>query len=132
MPHLGGRFHVDTTSQMKKLCKCGNIFSLKKHSEKTPEHELCVECREQRFKQIRLKLWLKQGKVCAICLESITLENSNIDHDHFSDMIRGLLCTGCNVALGSFRDSIDAMERAIKYLMQPTTKYNYYTGVIEK
>lgn len=87
-------------------------------------------CRIQRFKQLRLKLWLKQGKVCAICKESLTLDDSKLDHDHFTDLVRGLLCDGCNLGLGSFRDSIDVLERAIEYLKTATTKYNFHTGVM--
>jgi hypothetical protein len=36
----------------------------------------------------------------------------HVDHDHESGEIRGLLCVGCNNALGRFRDSLDLLTRA--------------------
>lgn len=39
-----------------------------------------------------------------------------VDHCHVTGNIRGLLCTGCNLALGGFRDKIESLERAILYL----------------
>jgi hypothetical protein len=58
-----------------------------------------------------------QGGVCAICG---TKENRNlaVDHDHNTGKIRGLLCTNCNTAIGSFKDDINIMERAINYMKE--------------
>ena len=39
-----------------------------------------------------------------------------IDHDHKTEAIRGLLCVSCNLALGSFKDSLVNLEAAIIYL----------------
>jgi len=41
---------------------------------------------------------------------------THVDHDHTTNKIRGLLCSLCNPALGSFRDSIDILKEAIYYL----------------
>lgn len=66
----------------------------------------------------------KQNNLCAICHkpETIISKRCNkpkklcIDHCHATGKIRALLCHHCNVALGNFRDSIENLESAIKYL----------------
>lgn len=68
-------------------------------------------------------LWEKQGGACAICRESPDVEGApthhrvlQIDHDHGSGAIRGLLCNSCNRALGFLRDDPLLAESAAAYL----------------
>lgn len=60
----------------------------------------------------------KQDYKCAICktTEPLGKGNFHIDHCHKSEKIRGLLCHHCNVGLGHFKDNIDLLNIAIKYL----------------
>ena len=39
-----------------------------------------------------------------------------IDHDHDTGEFRGWLCNNCNTGLGAMGDTIEGLERAIKYL----------------
>ena len=39
-----------------------------------------------------------------------------VDHDHDTGKIRGIICNPCNIQLGAFKDSIEELEEAIKYL----------------
>lgn len=39
-----------------------------------------------------------------------------IDHCHKSGAVRGLLCHNCNRGLGLFKDNIESLKTAIKYL----------------
>lgn len=39
-----------------------------------------------------------------------------IDHCHVTGKVRGLLCNGCNTALGAFQDDPKVLRRAISYL----------------
>ena len=55
-----------------------------------------------------------QKGCCAICGDS--LDDPHIDHCHKKEIIRGVLCHHCNVALGSFRDSTENLQKAINYL----------------
>lgn len=63
-----------------------------------------------------------QDGVCAICQRTCAMGRSlSVDHDHQTGMVRGLLCAGCNVALGRFEDDVERLEAAIRYLRQHTT-----------
>ena len=59
-----------------------------------------------------------QGGGCAICNKKIDGERRrmNIDHDHDTGKVRGLLCTGCNTGIGYFGDNIEGLKKAFYYL----------------
>lgn len=59
----------------------------------------------------------KQGNECAICKTKSTRRAMNIDHDHKTGKVRGLLCDGCNLSLGHFERE-GFMEKVSKYLAQ--------------
>jgi hypothetical protein len=39
-----------------------------------------------------------------------------VDHDHETGIVRGLLCSGCNVAIGHTKDNPATLERLANYL----------------
>lgn len=60
-----------------------------------------------------------QNNKCKICGSTDPGHNSEsfcIDHCHSAGHIRGLLCHSCNLGLGNFKDNIDSLQKAIKYL----------------
>lgn len=60
-----------------------------------------------------------QGGVCAICGASEPGGKArvwHVDHCHTSNRVRGLLCGPCNRGLGQFRDDIDRLKTAVRYL----------------
>jgi len=66
-----------------------------------------------------LAFYEEQEGHCAICDDFHELLAQNglvVDHDHATGIVRGLLCTRCNVALGAFGDSIEGLMLAIEYL----------------
>ncbi len=60
----------------------------------------------------------EQGGGCAIC--KLTPEDIgrrlDLDHDHVTGTIRGLLCGTCNRGLGYFMDSAIFLRRAANYM----------------
>jgi len=65
-----------------------------------------------------------QGGCCAVC--RIPAEASRgrnpgrlvIDHDHITGVVRGLLCSPCNTAIGLFQDSPTLLKSAENYLLK--------------
>ena len=65
-----------------------------------------------------------QKGVCSICNKEESAINPHtkqprdlaVDHCHSTGKVRGLLCSKCNTALGSFKDDISLLEAAIVYL----------------
>ena len=56
----------------------------------------------------------QEGK-CAICMQT-PKDALHIDHDHDTGAVRGLLCRGCNMAIGKLGDDAETVQRAADYL----------------
>ena len=71
----------------------------------------------------------RQAGRCAICLRIAKL---SVDHDHSTGAARGLICRPCNLGLGHFRDSAEALRAAAFYLQggaHPSTS-TYFPGSV--
>lgn len=67
----------------------------------------------------------QQGNMCAICGTPPTprldahgqiTEFFDVDHDHITKEVRGLLCNSCNKGIGLLSDNIETLESAVVYL----------------
>lgn len=67
-----------------------------------------------------LKLFAKQKGCCALCRrhQSEFKRRLCVDHDHKTKRVRGLLCPGCNRALGVLGDSVKRIKLVLKYLKE--------------
>jgi hypothetical protein len=54
-----------------------------------------------------------QGGLCALCR---TRPATQVDHDHDTGAVRGILCLLCNAGLGAFGDDPKVISSAIEYL----------------
>jgi hypothetical protein len=73
-------------------------------------------------------LKLQNGK-CAICgLHEQNHRNKvlNVDHNHKTKKVRGLLCNNCNRGLGHLKDNILFLENALAYLKEKGAKMSLY------
>jgi hypothetical protein len=61
---------------------------------------------------------IDQKGLCLCCGENLGTNpyNIHVDHDHETGKVRGILCNGCNVGLGGFKDNINKLNKAIIYL----------------
>jgi hypothetical protein len=67
-----------------------------------------------------VRLLEAQQYLCAICDGPPPPGRPlSIDHDHVTGEVRGLLCPNCNTGLGFFEDSLERLERAADYLINP-------------
>lgn len=62
-----------------------------------------------------------QGGNCAVCgAEPGPRRKLDIDHDHQTGAVRGLLCLHCNLALGHLRESAALARALAQYIESPT------------
>ncbi len=74
-----------------------------------------------------LELLKQQEGKCAICkrVPDQTEHSLGIDHCHETGVVRGLLCSNCNVGLGNFKDNGEYLEAAYMYLKQAPPKVTF-------
>jgi len=65
------------------------------------------------------KLRLMYGGLCPLCRRK---PGTDVDHDHQSRIIRGLLCRRCNQALGLLGDNLESILRVVDYLQNGTAR----------
>jgi hypothetical protein len=46
----------------------------------------------------------------------------NLDHDHSTGKVRGVLCHNCNTAIGKLGDTLDGVMNAVRYLSKGATQ----------
>jgi hypothetical protein len=63
-------------------------------------------------KQYR-EMFEAQHGTCAICRQDRKL---HVDHDHETNVVRGLLCMPCNTAIGHLNHDQELLLKAVSYL----------------
>ena len=137
---------------MKKCPKCGEQKPLsdfhKDKNSKDGKSRLCANCATKQSKEWYRKnpntkrnarllreygislqdfddMVANQNGKCAVCQNAFKNSvDTCVDHNHATGQIRALLCNHCNRAIGLFKESIDSMKSAVKYLK----KYNSKNG----
>jgi hypothetical protein len=63
------------------------------------------------------EMWVLQMGTCAICHDvERTHPQLPVDHDHETGVVRGLVCTQCNSAMGTVGDSAIRLRAMAEYL----------------
>ncbi len=129
---------VESSENLKRCSLCGEGKPLGEFSKKSIlaggkqlYQSQCTPCRVADTRRRHLqdvyhltpeeydKMIAFQNGRCAICFRKPTTKKLNVDHEHFTGLIRGGLCMGCNKTLGMFRDDADRFQRAADYLRNP-------------
>lgn len=83
---------------------------------------VCIECGKARKYGITVEemreIREKQNGQCACCRCGLSISDEHVDHNHFNNMVRGLLCITCNAAIGFAKDNPDILIDMATYLMQ--------------
>jgi hypothetical protein len=61
-----------------------------------------------------LEMIQKQDGRCAICGD--VMNPPCVDHNHKTGVVRGMLCSHCNFALGQVRENVQILKNMIAYL----------------
>lgn len=128
-------FHNRTGSKDGKQnrCKICNISKVKKWQKDNQERYIEGWQRQTEKRKLEGPLSKKRANKYGLTVDELSslLDDANglcticknpphrwlvIDHCHRSNEVRGVLCERCNQALGLFKDDIDTLENAIKYL----------------
>lgn len=62
-----------------------------------------------------------QRHLCACCRERLTDGGACVDHDHGTGEVRGILCHNCNIGIGKLGDTLDGLQKAVRYLQDHAT-----------
>ena len=90
-----------------------NVCRREKHKERKSDTDLE---REYGITRPQWDLMLKaQDNRCKICRKEFD-GKIDVDHDHTTQVVRGLLCCDCNRGLGGFNDDPERMEDAADYV----------------
>ena len=77
-----------------------------------------------------LKRLKKQITSCQICGKK---EDLVVDHNHETNVVRGILCNHCNRGIGHFLDNESLLKSAIKYLIRTKNfGINYWNEYFNK
>ena len=83
---------------------------------KTLDTNQCRECRNKHTNIIRKLKKEHTYPINSICECCGKVKKLALDHEHTSYEFRGWLCSKCNVGMVNLGDTIEGLQRAIKYL----------------
>lgn len=113
---------IDNKDKHKETCK--NWYSLNKEKANLKGTDWHYRKHYGITHQYFLELAKQQENKCKICNSTLSFnkEKTNdravLDHCHVSNKIRGILCNNCNTSLGKFKDDINILQSAIRYLQE--------------
>lgn len=115
-------FHLASQGKSGAPCKaCKQEYNRSRYLARSAEHWR-DKARAQNYGLTKAQLddlREKQGGGCAVCgtsLKGLTTREEQIDHDHATGAVRGILCRVCNQTIGQSHDDIQRLRAAADYL----------------
>lgn len=119
---------MKTSDEYQECIKCERVKLStdfhKDHRRQNGRRDECKQCRNLHRRIIhkaqgsREQILEAQDNACGIC--GVSNEDTEtkfvMDHNHNTHLIRGILCSNCNVGLGYFKDQPARLALAIDYL----------------
>lgn len=108
------------------MSKCRICGSQKRQN----QYRVCRVCesdwRMKVDKQKKSRVWHQEQydklveaghpEVCGICSKPPKSRRLNLDYDHTTGNVRGLLCYKCNYGLSWFQDNLELLRAAARYV----------------
>ncbi len=119
------KFGVDRRyNKPRSYCKACCRLKEREYRKKYPEKIRAANIKQNYKVSLERAYELMAVKNCEVCNVKLTKSKQHvrtktaqvIDHCHDTGEVRGVLCSGCNLGLGHFTDSVTKLENAIKYL----------------
>lgn len=121
--------NAGTSDGLTSYCKKCNVKVNKQYKQNNKEFNAKAQQSQKRMRNHKItgekfnEILKLQNNKCAICENEFT-HTPVIDHDHScclgryscGNCTRGLLCRNCNMGLGQFKDNIEFLRNAVKYL----------------
>jgi Recombination endonuclease VII len=109
-------FRANSFTLLRSQCRnCGAAYRRKWYRTKGADQNIRLRYGITGDEKRRLEVL--QDYKCAICHKT-SHKPLNIDHNHVTGTIRGLLCHNCNRGIGYLHDSIPTLQSAVLYLQQ--------------
>jgi len=116
------RVHKESLSGRGSSCKqCESKKSREEYGSDILKSREYSVCKSFNITPVQYRMFMDVNN-CQLCgrefkpISESYRTNRNIDHCHETGKIRGVLCNGCNVALGNLGDTVEGLEKAITYL----------------
>lgn len=136
IPKIGGGVKKDCICIECKIIGKGSYFNSK--CERQIRKDKRVSKKQNKFNSYNLtiddyvKLYTNQKGCCKICgiNQSDLKRKLCVDHCHETGIVRGLLCSKCNIALGMLNDNIENLKSSIKYLEESEERVKIFKEII--
>ena len=112
------KFHPNGDSYCAVCKTIRTKIARKNNPEKTKQYyKTANRRRNYNLEPEEYELLLEKSKnLCMICSSPPSKKSLHIDHDHKTGKVRGLLCHGCNTALGLLKEDLSIMKKLIEYI----------------
>lgn len=94
---------------------CCNLQARKSYEGKNGLHQKRLKKYGISIEQY-LEMYSNQEGKCAICNIKPNIRVLDVDHNHATGKVRGLLCRRCNMSIGRFEDNAMLLRNAASYI----------------